>query len=57
MIQTTYGEQMNKQMVKDRTKHLAIRIIKMVDALPNGAASDVICRQILRSATSVGANY
>ena len=48
---------MNKQMFKDRTKKLAVRIIKMVDALPNSQVGAVIGRQIIRSGTSVGANY
>ncbi len=40
-----------------RTKHFALRVMKLVDALPRGRAADVIGRQVLRSATSVGANY
>ena len=48
---------MNEREFKDRTKKLALRIIKMVETLPRGHASDVIGRQLIRSATSVGANY
>ncbi len=40
-----------------RTKAFALRVIKLVDALPGGPAGQVIGRQLLRSATSVGANY
>ncbi len=40
-----------------RTKQMALRVINMVTALPNTAAAQVIGKQILRSATSVGANY
>ena len=36
---------------------MAIRVIRMVEALPNGTAADVIGRQIVRSASSVGSNY
>jgi four helix bundle protein len=43
--------------MKARTKALAVRVIKLVNALPRGLAAQVIGRQILRSATSVGANY
>jgi four helix bundle protein len=43
--------------LRARTKQFALRVIKLVDSLPNGRAADVIGRQILRSATSVGANY
>ena len=48
---------MNEQMFKDRTKKLALEVIKMSEALPNTRAADIIGRQVLRSATSVGANY
>ena len=34
-----------------------MRIIKLVEALPKGRTADVIGRQLLRSGTSVGANY
>lgn len=43
--------------LKDRTKAFALRIMKLVDALSACRANDVISRQLLRSATSVGANY
>ena len=48
---------MDEQEFKRRTKQLALRVIKLVDALPKGAASQVIGKQLIRSATSVGANY
>src|SRR5512141_952059 len=48
---------MDAKVFKDRTKKLALEIMCMVESLPNTRASDVIARQILRSATSVGANY
>ena len=48
---------MNEQEFKNRTKQLGLRVIKLVDALPNGQASRVIGNQVLRSATSIGANY
>jgi four helix bundle protein len=43
--------------LKARTKAFAVRVVKLVDALPRGLSSQVIGRQLLRSATSVGANY
>lgn len=43
--------------MKDRTKKFALRVIKLVDALPRKGSADLVGRQILRSATSVGANY
>jgi four helix bundle protein len=48
---------MNEQQFKTRTKQLALRVIRLVEALPNGIVANVIGKQILRSATSVGANY
>ena len=36
---------------------VAIRIIRVVEALPSGRTCDVIGRQLLRSGMSVGANY
>ncbi|MBS1514690.1 MAG: four helix bundle protein [Bacteroidetes bacterium] len=48
---------MNQEELKDRTKKFGLRIIKLVDFLPNRKIGDVIGRQILRSATGVGANY
>ena len=48
---------MNKDDFKLRTRQFALRAIKLVEALPKGRPADVIGRQFLRSATSVGANY
>ncbi|MEI7726136.1 MAG: four helix bundle protein [Bacteroidota bacterium] len=48
---------MNKEIVKQRTKQLAIRIINMVEKMPNTMTSNVIGGQLLRSGTSIGANY
>jgi len=43
--------------LKERTKSFALRIIGLVDGLPVGRTAEVIGRQLLRSGTSVGANY
>jgi four helix bundle protein len=48
---------MTKEELKKRTKQFALRVMKMVEKLPNTKAADVLARQILRSATSVAANY
>ena len=48
---------MDKNAFKTRTKQMAIRVIKMTESLPKSKAGNVIGRQIIRSATSVGANY
>lgn len=43
--------------MKKRTKAFALRVIKVVEALPNRKACWDLGRQLLRSGTSVGANY
>jgi four helix bundle protein len=48
---------MTSDELKARTKAFALRVIKLVDAMPRSTAAQVIVRQLLRSATSVGANY
>lgn len=41
----------------DRTKKYALRIIKLYSALPKDTVSQTLGKQLLRSGTSVGANY
>jgi four helix bundle protein len=48
---------MNAKELKQRTKAFAVRIVKLVDSLPRTPAGNVLGRQLLRSGTSVGANY
>ena len=43
--------------LKGRTKRFAIRIVSLFRVLPRTAEAQIIGRQILRSRTSVGANY
>ncbi|HEY1788852.1 MAG TPA: four helix bundle protein [Verrucomicrobiae bacterium] len=43
--------------LKDRTKKFALRVIRMTEALPRNRVADVLAKQVLRSGTSVGANY
>jgi four helix bundle protein len=40
-----------------RTKTLALEVIKFVEHMPHAAAADVLRRQVIKSATSSGANY
>ena len=40
-----------------RTKEFALRIINLIGALPANRVGDVLGRQILKSGTSIGANY
>ncbi len=48
---------MNEALFKERTKKLALRNMGLVATLPHTRSADVIARQIVRSATSIGANY
>jgi four helix bundle protein len=48
---------MDQAELKRRTKAFGLRIIKLIAELPRGIVPDTIGRQLLRSGTSVGANY
>ena len=48
---------MTKEQIKDRTKKFALEIIDLVNRLPNSKAGHTIGNQIIRSGTSVAANY
>jgi four helix bundle protein len=43
--------------LKSRTKAFAIEIIRLVESLPRGRSAEILGRQLLRSGTSVAANY
>ena len=43
--------------LKERTKQFALRIIRLFSSLPKTAEAQVLGKQLLRSGTSVGANY
>lgn len=43
--------------MKNRTKHFALLVIRLCRSLPPSQEQRIITRQLLRSATSVGANY
>jgi four helix bundle protein len=48
---------MNPDELKNRTKQFAIRILKLVAALPNSLSGRTVGGQLARSGTSVGSNY
>src|SRR5437879_3772664 len=48
---------MNPEEFKKRTKSYALRVIKVVDSLPRERSANVMANQLIRSGTSVGANY
>jgi four helix bundle protein len=43
--------------IEGANKKFALRIIKLADGLKRSIATDVLSKQIIRSATSIGANY
>jgi four helix bundle protein len=43
--------------LKSRTKKFALRVIRLAASLPSGRVGDVMGRQLLKSGTSIGANY
>ena len=47
----------NESDLKKRTKAFALRILKLVDALPKTTAGRAFASQIVRSGTSIAANY
>jgi four helix bundle protein len=48
---------MNSEDLKQRTKQFALRILKLVAALPNTVQGRTIGGQLVRAGTAVGANY
>lgn len=48
---------MTQEELKERLTKFAVRIVKMVDNMPNTISSNAIARQIVRSGTSPSANY
>ena len=50
-------EQAERVDLRARTKHFALRVIRLFSALPKRIEADVIGKQVLRSGTSVGANF
>src|SRR5688500_4195671 len=52
-----YGALDRAEAMKRRTKQLALRVLKLVQALPKQDEARTVGRQLLRAGTSVGANY
>jgi len=48
---------MKHQNLRDRTKRFALSVIHLCEGLPRDDTSRIIGRQLLRSGSSVGANY
>jgi len=48
---------MTPEELKKRTKDMSLSILRLIPSLPHSREADVFTRQIIRSATSVAANY
>ena len=48
---------MDKEELKRRSKQFGLRVMRLAAELPRGRVEDTIGRQLVRSGTSVGANY
>lgn len=48
---------MNQEDLKQRTKNFALRVIRLVEAMPSTITGKTIANQIIRSGTSIAANY
>jgi len=48
---------MDRDELRERTKRFALRVIRLAAALPRDRVGDVLGRQVLKSGTSIGANY
>lgn len=48
---------MDESEFKDRTRKFGLDVIRLLQALPRDRMTEVIGKQLLRSATAVGANY
>lgn len=50
-------QKVSSVIMRARTKAFALRVLRLVNRLPSGVTGRTIGHQILRSGTSVGANY
>ena len=48
---------MDRSELQERMTDFAVRVIKMVDAMPSSVSGMAIARQVVRSGTSPSANY
>ena len=51
------GRPMTELELKRRTKQFALRVMKLVGALPENSVARPIGNQLIRSGTAIGANY
>jgi four helix bundle protein len=48
---------MTERELTQRTKDFALRVLKLIDSLPDSRSGRILAHQLGRSGTSVGANY
>ena len=48
---------MNKAELEQRTKEFSLRLIRFLQSLPKNDLGEALGRQLLKSGTSIGANY
>jgi len=46
-----------QEQIKQRTKQIGLEVIKLIDDLPNKTSAWAVAKQLIRSSTSIGANY
>jgi four helix bundle protein len=51
------GGMMNPEILKERTKQFGLRILNLYEELSKTSKGKILGNQLLRSGTSVGANY
>lgn len=57
MMEKEEGERKKAEDLRNRTKQFALRMLRLHSALPSTTVAQVIGKQLLRSGTSIGANY
>lgn len=48
---------MNKKQLEDRTKKFSLDLIRFLESLPKNYLGEAMGKQLLKSGTSIGANY
>jgi four helix bundle protein len=51
------SEAMNKQELEQRTKQFSLEVIRFLESLPKNYLGEALGRQLIKSGTSIGANY
>jgi 23S rRNA-intervening sequence protein len=55
--QNWVGMQKEENDLRNRTQHFALSIMRMFSMIPKSTEAQVLGKQMVRSGTSVGANY